>query len=187
MLSSQFSFLCQPVMEQSLTRNDHFQWLQSNIFPSFGFIVRVNLFQCSVKYRGELFYGIRHFGKFYQPLVPAFCVLIHKHRRRRVFANLCSGFGASLCQSFFSIIDNQLFTKCIDEMLRSSRDDKLIGILAGKLHSITNHVSPQTTGSRNNHCIVLVELDFFKTISPWIFFSHFLQRNKFVENSIVDH
>ena len=37
---------------------DHFQWLQSDIFPSFGFIVRVNLFQRSVKYRSELFYGI---------------------------------------------------------------------------------------------------------------------------------
>ena len=56
MLSSQFSFLCQPVMEQSLTGYDHFQWLQSDIFPSFGFIVRVNLFQRSVKYRSELFY-----------------------------------------------------------------------------------------------------------------------------------
>ena len=33
-------------------------------------------------------------------------------------------------------------------MLRSSCDDKLIVILAGKLHCITNHVSPQTTGKQ---------------------------------------
>ena len=72
-------------------------------------------------------------------------------------------------------------------MLRTSCDDELIWVLAGKLHRITDHVSPQSAGRRNHHCVILVKFHLFEAVSTWIFLINFFQWNELVENTVVDH
>ena len=72
-------------------------------------------------------------------------------------------------------------------MLRTSCDDELIWVLAGKLHRITDHVSPQSAGRRNHHCVIFVKLHLFEAVSAWIFLINFFQWNELVENTVVDH
>ena len=72
-------------------------------------------------------------------------------------------------------------------MLRPSCDDEFIWVLAGKLHRITDHVSPQSAGRRNHHCVILVKFHLFEAVSTWIFFINFFQWNELVENTVVDH
>ena len=53
-LSAQFSFLFQPVVEQIRTCRDDFQFLQSNILVAFGFIVGIDFLQSLVQCMTEM-------------------------------------------------------------------------------------------------------------------------------------
>ena len=54
MLSAQFAFIFQPVIEYSFPGRNDFQGLQSDVFVSFGFIVGIDFLKFSVQNPGKI-------------------------------------------------------------------------------------------------------------------------------------
>ena len=98
-------------------------------------------------------------GELDEPLVATLGIGIHKHRSCRVFQNFSTCLFTGVCKSLLGIIYYQLFAKGIDKVLRTTRDDKLIGVGGRKLNGIANLVAPQSAARGDNHRIVLTCLD----------------------------
>ena len=67
-------------------------------------------------------------------------------------------------------------------MLRTTRNNKLIGIGGGELHGVADLIAPKTARGRDDHCIVLTRLHTpeWHRISP-------VHRDKLIEHPVVEH
>ena len=86
--------------------------------------------------------------------MPALGFAVHEDGRSRVLRHLGTCLLASCSQPFLRIVHNQLLTESIDEVLRASGDDKLVGVFRRETHGVANQIAPQATRRGDNHGIV---------------------------------
>ncbi len=77
--------------------------------------------------------------------MPALRIRIHEYWCSRIFQHLSACLFTSVGKTLFSIIDDQFLAKGIDKVLRTARDDELIGIGGSELNGITNLIPPEST------------------------------------------
>ena len=75
----------------------------------------------------------------------------------------------------------------VDEMFRPSCDDKLVWILLGEHHGITDDVSPQSARGADHHGVVHARLHAPERHDFRIGFAKFAHRYEFIEHSVVNH
>ena len=114
-------------------------------------------------------------------------ILVHKHWGCRIFEHLGSCLLTGIGQTLFGIVNNQFLAKGIDEVLRASADDELIGIGGGELHRVAQHITPETTRGRDHHRIVLALLHTPEGYYRGILLAKFIHRDELVEHTIVEH
>ena len=119
--------------------------------------------------------------------MAALGVRIHKDRCSGIVLDLCASSNTSLLQSFFCVIDNEFFTKGIDEMLGATCDDELIRILLSELHGIANLITPETTAGADDHCVVHTWLHFPKRQNASVRLSELFHRNELIEDIVIYH
>ena len=142
MLSAKFAFLFEPVIENARTSLDEFKPLKRNVLVPLCLVVGVYLLEALVENAGKLIYIVRLATELHNPLVTTLSVGIHEDWRRSIFHHFGSRLLAGLGQSLLSIIDDEFLAKSIDERLRSTCNDELIGILLREANHVADDVTP---------------------------------------------
>ena len=119
--------------------------------------------------------------------MSALSLAVHEYRCGGVFADTCTCYFTSCFQSFFGVVHDEFFAKGIDERFGAPADDELIGFSGSELHRISDLIAPKTARGGDDNGIVLFLFHLPKRNCFWILASHFFKRNKFVENTIVNH
>ena len=153
------SLRLQPVVEEVLSGHDEFQRLQGDVLVALGLVVAVDLLQLLVEQAcKQLSVGWRN-GKLDDPLVSALGVAVHEHRCCRVLTHLGPRLVAGVGQALLGIVDDELFAKGVDKVLRTSGDDEFVGVYRRELYGVANHISPQSARRRDDHGVVLARFD----------------------------
>ena len=187
MLASQLALALEPVVEEVRTSLHDFQVLERHVVESLGLIVAVDFLQTLVEERCKLVEVGRFLGELYQPLVTALGIAVHIDWSCRVFSHLCPCLLTGIVKSLLGIIHDEFFAEGIDEVLGTTCDDKLVWILARKLHGITYQISPQATRGRDDHRIVLAHLDALQGYDGRMVGAKLIHRNKLIEDIIIYH
>ena len=128
-LSAQLAFALKPVVKKPLTRLDNLQRLQRDVLVTLGVVVAVDAPERLVEQTGELRQILRLAGELDEPLMTATARSVHIDGRRRIFQDLSARLATGFVERLLGIVHNNLLTEGVDETLRTSRDNKLVGDL----------------------------------------------------------
>ena len=120
-------------------------------------------------------------------------MIVHEDRGCCVFEYLCAGLLTGVCQTFLSIVDDELLTEGIDKMLRTTRDNKLIRVLGGEAYGVADHIAPQSTCGGDHHRVVLTDLHTFQRYDMQMIrigdgaIRDILQGDELIEDAVIEH
>ena len=192
MLTAQFAVFLEPVVIQILAAFDNLQLLQGDILVALGLVVGIDFLEPLIEQGGKLLEVGRFAGELDEPLMAALSLSVHKDRSGRVFEYFGPRLLTSILESLLRIVHNQFLAEGIDEMLRAARDDELIRILGRELHRVANLVAPESTRRRDEHGVILANLDALEgndggMIRGRTVGSDGINLAEFIEHIIVEH
>ena len=152
-----------------------------------GLVIAIELLQFTIEQVGESVYAGRRRGELYQPLVTALGVAIHIDGCHGIFRHLRTCLGTSVGKSLFRVVHDKFLAKSIDEILSATRDDKLIGILAGETDGVSYHVTPQSARGGNDHGVILVQFNACQRNYRRIGTVKLIHGDKLIEHTIIQH